>query len=87
MKLSQLLFVLLVFLGVLTIVLLVIGVKEVDGKPVPCVDGKNRVNLEGIMCKGKEVTFFGGSIYNILWLLGLMFILSIVGGVLSGKGY
>lgn len=49
----------------LTIVVLVVGIREVQTEPIPCVDGRFNVNLEGIMCEGTEVRFFGHSEY---WL-------------------
>ena len=44
---------------VFAVVLSIIGSsKEITGE-VPCVDGKNRVNLEGIMCAETKDVWFG----------------------------
>lgn len=48
------------------------------GKPVPCVDGQNRINLEGIMCENLESTWYG---ISSSWSL-LTFIPIIIFGIL-----
>jgi len=46
------------------------GGSEVVGE-TPCVDGKNRINLEGIMCEDTQVYWFG---LNIYWAFSLVLI-------------
>ena len=49
----------LIVLGVLIIASGLIGMGEEVVGETPCVDGYNRVNLEGIMCEDVETTWFG----------------------------
>ncbi len=48
----------------------IIGTDERVTGETPCVDGMNRINLEGIMCEKTEGTFFG-------YRLGFVFLLLI----------
>ena len=41
---------------------------------IPCVDGLNRVNLEGIMCEDEETTWFGYH-ENYSYLMALIFLM------------
>lgn len=43
----------------LAVIIFTIGTDTKVVGEVPCVDGQNRVNLEGIMCEDKQSTFFG----------------------------
>jgi hypothetical protein len=46
------------YLIILFVLLLIGSATEVVGE-IPCVDGKNRINLEGIMCEETKFTYFG----------------------------
>ena len=51
------------FIFVMVFLILDIGTMAIVGlestSEVPCVDGHNRVNLEGIMCEKLSFTYFG----------------------------
>ncbi len=49
----------LLFVVVISISFLFIGSQSSIVGETPCVDGNNRVNLEGIMCEDIESTWFG----------------------------
>lgn len=42
--------------------------QEITGETL-CVDGMNRINLEGIMCEEKTVTWFGNHSVSVLLML------------------
>lgn len=60
MKLTfEMVFILFIITSIIALSLIFIGLeKNVVGK-TPCVDGLNRINLEGIMCEEKVYTWFG----------------------------
>jgi len=67
------------FLYIFILAIWFIGIEEEVVGEVPCVDGRNRINLEGIMCENSEITFFGEN-SNFVFLL--MIPLLLIGYVL-----
>ena len=60
----------LLFLSIIVpIALAMVGIDSKIIGQTPCVDGRNRINLEGIMCENVEATFFGHSIFYIFLLI------------------
>ncbi len=65
----------------LSFLLLYGGYEEIVIGETPCVDGLNRINLEGIMCEDIDYTWFG---LNQWWVI-LSFIPILLGMVIYCK--
>lgn len=77
---SRLVLLFLVFL--ISISILLVGFEESVAGEVPCVDGRNRINLEGIMCEDLKTTFFG-----VHEAFGLFFLLpTMAAGIYTVRG-
>lgn len=63
----------LIFLFVIILVFYFIGMDTIPGEPVLCVDGLNRVNLEGMMCESIESTWYGVP-FGYSFLMFILFI-------------
>jgi len=81
-SLKEIVIVLGMFIIILSFVALFLGgASEVIGE-TPCVDGMNRINLEGIMCEDIERTWFGQN----EWLCLLVIIPALLGMFLIKLG-
>lgn len=66
---NKLIFIIGTMIFISSIAVALIGIEMKVVGETPCVDGRNRINLEGIMCEDKVETFFGQHPALILFML------------------